>query len=523
MRPRPVVLLILDGWGVAAASPGNPFSTIFLPTYQSLLLDYPSMLLAASGAEVGSGRDVALSCTRAHEVIGAGRAIFAPYVAVDKALGEQRLAEQPVIIKALQQIREHHSALHLVILISTGGVQSHLDHFVAILEFARRENIERVYIHAILDSREVSTNSGVELLSRVQLKCKELRIGSLASTMGRNFGLDTRGNWSKVSRAYQAIIHGESTHAVRDIRRAVEAQNNAGISDEDIEPIVYKDSTGKSRVVARNDVVLFCNAEPDDQRHLLAACSDIHLKKFRHAVRRDVTFLTMWPVTGMPEVASVFSISDRRETLSECIADANLRQCLLAESERYPHLSLSTGAVDRLLKREDRFLLPSLPTEDRINNPEMRTTDFGEQLVRLVLGERYDFIMANSCAADIMAHTSDFAATVSSLQSIDSLLSKVKDAILAKDGVLMITADHGGVESIRDEHGAATQGGHSAHPVPFIIVANALQGKTAGVPDTPSSDFALAQPTGSLADIAPTVLKILELSIPKSMTGRSLL
>lgn len=520
MRPRPLVLLLLDGWGVASETRGNPLSLAEMPSFFSLVADYPAMVLEAAGESVGLPRNASPSCEHNYAVIGAGRSLPTPYVYVDEQIRKNILREQPTVKHAVKKLHEHEGALHLVGLLSTGAVQSHIDHLFSILELARRENIERVYIHAVLDGIDSPSGSSMELLERLHKKCKELRLGKLVSVVGRQFALDTRGDWDKVSAAYTALIRREAGSRVKDIRKAVRAQRKADIRDEDMGPIILSD---EHVVIGRSDVVWFFNAEPEADRHLLAALCNADFKPFRRPYLRGVEVLTMLPVMGVNHARPIFTLPPMSPSLSELISKAGLRQAMVAETERFAQLLLFGQYPYKSLSKEDRFLLPSVATPAAGGRPELRTIELVNRLVQLVLSERYDFIVANIAAADVVAHTRQVAAGIEAVKVIDLALQKIKDAVLAKDGVLLITSDHGAIEGVEAEPLETLPQTHTTNRVPFLVVADALHGKTADAPDIPSGNLALAKSAGSLVDIAPTILKILELPIPPAMTGAPLL
>lgn len=507
--PRPVVLVVLDGWGLREADEGNAVAQAQLPVYRRLLQTYPWTRLEAAGEAVGLPAGQMGNSEVGHLNLGAGRIVYQELTRISRAIADGSFFRNPVLLEAMEKAKG--GALHLMGLVSDGGVHSHLEHVYGLLEMAKRHGLSRVFLHAFLDGRDVPPASALTYLDQLERRCRELGVGRIATVMGRYYAMDRDKRWERTEKAYRALVRGEGERA-RHFREGVERSYARGVTDEFVMPIVLEDEDKRPLATVRTgDVVIFFNFRADRARQLTRAFVDREFAGFdRGADRPLVHFvcLTQYDVTIEAPVA--FPPELPRQTLGEVLAANGKKQLRIAETEKYAHVTFFfNGGVEAPNAGEDRILIPSpkVPTYDL--KPEMSAFEVTATVEEKIRADLYDVIIMNYANPDMVGHTGVMAAAVKALEAVDTCLGRVVEAVLARGGVVLVTGDHGNAEMMLEEDGQP----HTAHTtslVPFILVGEAYRG-------------ARLRPCGALRDVAPTMLTILRLPKPAEMTGESLI
>jgi 2,3-bisphosphoglycerate-independent phosphoglycerate mutase len=483
-----VALVILDGWGCAPAGPGNAVELADTPVFDRLWATYPHMTLAASGEAVGLPPGQMGNSEVGHLTIGSGRILFQDLMRVNRAIETGELYENPALRSAFERARERGGNVHLIGLVSYGGVHSHIDHLRALLELAEREGMsERTWIHAFTDGRDVSPTSAVNDLA-------ELPEEKIATVVGRYYAMDRDGRWDRTERALAALLARDEgvtgTVPVAEVRRSYDE----GVTDEFIEPIVLE---GRPRI-SPEDSVIFFNFRPDRARQLTQKLL---------AAGFDVTTMTRYRDDF--DAPAAFPEQEVTAVLAEVLADNGIRQLHAAETEKYAHVTyFFNGGREEPFAGEERILVPSprdVPSYDY--KPEMSTPELAAQFSGSIQSEDFGFAVLNFANPDMVGHTGSIEATVRAVETVDACLGRVVAAVEGRGGIALVTADHGNAETMLDERGRPHTA-HTTNPVPLVL--------------TDTNTPMLAQEGGELADLAPTILHLLGLQPPLQMTGKVL-
>ncbi len=506
---RPLVLIILDGWGWAPPSPGNAITQARTPNFDNLRAAFPFTVLGAAGEAVGLPEGQMGNSEVGHLNIGAGRVVYQDITRITKAIRTGEFFRNPVLVAAMEKARSR--SLHLLGLVSDGGVHSHLEHLYALLEMARRFSVERVFIHAFLDGRDVPPASAGGYLAALEEKCRELGTGEIATVMGRYYAMDRDKRWERVEKAFAALVAGEGEKA-SSARAALEASYARGVTDEFVVPTVITDDFGRPRgTIAPGDVVIFFNFRADRARELTRAFTDRDFAGFpRKNGFPGVHFVCMTQYDATIEAPVAFPPVSLSSTLGEVLAGLGLRQLRIAETEKYAHVTFFfNGGVEEPNPGEDRILIPSPKVATYDLKPEMSAYEVTDAVLRELAADKYDVVVLNYANPDMVGHTGVLEAAVKAVEAVDECLGRVVAAVRARGGVALVTADHGNAEQMLEEDGTPHTA-HTTNDVPFILVGEAYRG-------------ASLREGGVLADIAPTMLDILGVPRPEEMTGRSLL
>ena len=494
---RPVVLCVLDGWGIAPDGPANAATRADTPRLDELLARYPHARLEASGTEVGLPAGVMGNSEVGHLAMGAGYAEPQSFEAINNAIADGSFMENRALRAACTAVRER-GTLHLMGLLSTGGVHADMRHLAALIDLARRERVPRVVVHAFLDGRDMPPRSALELLPGVD--------APIATIHGRFYAMDRDRRWDRTQRAYRAIVDANGPR-VTSAAEAVEAcYRETECRDELMEPHVV----GQGAPVADRDAVIFFNFRPDRARQLTWAFLQRDFAGFpRERVPADLTFVTMTEYNvELPDVLVAFP-QPRVTPIAELMSERGLRQLHVAETEKYAHVTyFFNGGREDPFPGEDRVLVPSPKVATYDERPEMSAAQVADALVDAIRSGRYDFEIVNFANPDMVGHTGDFGAALRAMAATDGAVGRVVDATLIAGGCLLVTADHGNVEEMTFPDGS-TNTQHSTNPVPVIFVA------------TDGERYALRD--GGLRDVAPTILTLLGLPVSPRMTGRDLL
>lgn len=499
IRKKPVVLVILDGWGEREAKEHNAIAAAHTPHYTRLKCEYPCALLHASELDVGLPCGQMGNSEVGHMNIGAGRVVMQELPRIDQAVQSGELARHPMLLDFIQALKQSGGACHLMGLLSDGGVHAHQSHMAALHDILREAGVE-VRVHAFLDGRDTAPKSALEALSTFARR--------IDTVSGRYYAMDRDKRWERVEKAYACITQGQGVHFHGAVE-AVEAAYAAGVTDEFVEPCVTSHYTG----MQEGDGVLMANFRADRARQLLTALLAPDFDKFPRAQPQLAAALGMveYSETLAPFIPALFPPRHIHHTLGECVATAGLVQLRVAETEKYAHVTFFFNAGrEEPFAGEERILIPSPRVATYDLQPEMAAAEVTARLLEAVESGKYDFIAANYANADMVGHTGDFNAAVKAVEALDVALGKISEAVLAKDGALLVTADHGNVEQMFDHETGQAHTAHSLNPVPALLVGHGLAGKA-------------TSRTGRLEDIAPTLLAWLGLRKPAEMTGRSLL
>ena len=506
---KPVVLCIMDGYGKNDSDYGNAIAMAKKPNLDRLMAQYPMTYIGASGLDVGLPNGQMGNSEVGHTNIGAGRVVYQPLTRITKAFEDGEAEKNPALKGAMDNAKG--KALHLIGLVSPGGVHSHMEHLYHLLQMAKNNGVENVYVHALLDGRDVAPASAVEYLAELEDKMTEIGVGKIASVMGRFYAMDRDNIWDRVEKAYAAIVYGEgiqADNAVDAVKASYETVDEDGkhLTDEFVIPTVIGGSEGR---VKADDSVIFFNFRPDRAREITRTFVDPDFDGFE----RKNGFFNLYYVcmtqydAQMPNVKVAFGPETLVNTFGEYISKHGMTQLRIAETQKYAHVTFFfNGGEEKVFDGEERILIPSpdVPTFDL--KPEMSAYEVTDAVVKVIEEEKYDVIILNYANCDMVGHTGIFDAAKQAVEAVDTCVGRMVDAILAKGGVALITADHGNADKMCEPDGTPFTA-HTTNPVPFIVVGEDCKLRDGGV----------------LADIAPTMLQVLGLPQPEEMTGKSLI
>ena len=501
---KKAVFIILDGFGIAAPTAGNAIAQAKKPNLDKLFGEYPCTQLSASGLDVGLPDGQMGNSEVGHTNIGAGRVVFQILPKMSQEIRNGKFFENKVYIKAMEDAKAGGKALHILGLLSTGGVHSHLDHIFGILDMAKMRGVEKVYVHCFLDGRDVAPKSGAGFVSQLQEKCQALGNARIATIQGRFYGMDRDKRWDRVEEGYNAIVCGEGVQDPDPVH-AVEASYASDVTDEFVKPVVVC----PEGVINQGDSVIFMNFRPDRAREMTWALNLADFDGFR---RKKTVYPLSYVCTAQYDETLPLPIAyppeEIQNTLGDLISEKGLKQFRVAETEKYAHVTFFfNGGVEKQLEGEDRCLVPSpkeYPTYDLI--PQMSAEKVADKVVEAIASQKYDLIVCNFANCDMVGHTGVMEAAVQAVETVDACMGRIVAEIEKHpDNVLLVTADHGNADCMFDETGKVNTA-HTTNPVPFVVREKGLTLKS-----------------GRLADIAPTILHVMGLEQPAEMTGECLI
>ncbi|PIT86610.1 MAG: 2,3-bisphosphoglycerate-independent phosphoglycerate mutase [Candidatus Magasanikbacteria bacterium CG10_big_fil_rev_8_21_14_0_10_43_6] len=524
-RPKPVVLAILDGWGVAPPSSGNAIGIAKTPNMDRFVNEFPVMTILASGNEVGLSFGEMGNSEVGHLNIGAGRVYYQTFPRINKSIFDGEFFENPAFLEATDHVKANKSALHLIGLVSPGNVHAAQDHLYALLELAKKQKVKTVYVHAILDGRDVQYNTAPDFIGALQQKMKEISVGKIASLSGRYWALDRDNRWDRVQRAYSAIARGIAEEYYTDPLKAIESSYAKKVYDEEFAPVVIGKEGKPTGPVSDGDAVIFFNFRPDRARELTKAFVLPSFPKFDRPQIQNLFFTTMSEYEkDVPVSAIAFPPDIVQNCLAEAVSKAGLKQFHIAETEKYAHITFFlNGTIEEPFPGEERQIIPSPQVSSYDQAPEMSAPEVGKETIKAIESDKYDAIFVNFANADMVAHTGNLEASIKGCEAIDKAIGEIAEHTIAKGGVLLITADHGNGEELLNLETGDMDKEHSTNPVPLFIISRDLQGQAGPAGEPPEGDLSLMPPVGMLADVAPTVLKILNVPQPPEMSGRALI
>ncbi|MHB1948651.1 MAG: 2,3-bisphosphoglycerate-independent phosphoglycerate mutase [Gammaproteobacteria bacterium] len=508
-RPRPLVLLILDGWGHRDESEANAIALAHKPHWNHLWAEYPHRLISGSGLCVGLPDGQMGNSEVGHLNMGAGRVVHQDLTKIDLAIADNSFFTNPVLTKAVQQAIKTNKAIHILGLLSPGGVHSHESQIQAMIEFAAKEHATQVYIHAFLDGRDTPPRSAKASLENLSKECKALNCGKIASIVGRYYAMDRDNRWERVQKAYELLTDGKANYNAPDALTALQMAYERGENDEFVEPTSIHTPNQPPVTINDGDVIIFMNYRADRAREITHAFVDPTFTGFarqRKVQLADFVSLTEYDVKLKTSVA--FPPERLNNIFGAYISERGLHQLRIAETEKYAHVTFFfNGGIETPYPNEDRVLIPSPKVATYDLKPEMSAYEVTDRLILEIKSGKYDVIICNFANPDMVGHTGSLAATIDAIEVIDICVGKIIAALQEVGGEAIITADHGNAELMFDNKTGQAHTAHTHQLVPFIYF-----GRPANIVKT----------NGILSDIAPTMLYLLGLPIPKEMTGTSL-
>ena len=500
---KPVILIIMDGYGIAPAQ-GNAIEAAKKPNLDKLFSENPFTTIGASGMDVGLPDGQMGNSEVGHTNMGAGRIVYQELTRITKSISDGDFFSNEALVEAVENCKKNGSALHLMGLLSNGGVHSHNTHLYGLLELAKKNGLEKVYIHAFLDGRDVPPSSAKDFAAELVEKTKEIGVGKVATLSGRYYAMDRDNNWDRVEKAYSAMVYGEGVEACCAVKALEDSYANE-VTDEFVIPTVID----KEGTVKANDSIVFFNFRPDRAREITRTFVDPDFKGFeRRNGLLPVKFVcfTQYDAT-MPNVSVAFKPQSLENTLGEYISSKGLTQLRIAETEKYAHVTFFfNGGVEVTYEGMDKILVnsPKVATYDL--QPEMSAYEVTDKCVAAIESGKYDMIILNFANCDMVGHTGVFEAAVKAVEAVDECVGKVTDAVAKLGGVSILTADHGNADKMFDEDGSPFTA-HTTNPVPFCVVGYPCK----------------LREGGKLADIAPTMLEIMGIEQPAEMNGLSMI
>ncbi len=510
-RQQPCLLMILDGWGISPDTNGNAVAAAPTEFLYELMGTYPVTELHCSGEAVGLPKGIMGNSEVGHLNIGAGRIVYQELLRIDRAIQDGSFFENPALNKAMATVRNTGNALHLMGLLSDGGVHSQLTHLLALLELAAKNNIEQVFVHAILDGRDTPPDSGAGYLEQLQTFILQKKIGSIASICGRYYAMDRDTRWDRTQQAFRLYTAAEGLRETDPVL-AVRNAYHRGETDEFVKPIVMTQKDGRPiRTIADGDAVIFFNFRADRARQITRALTSPDFEFFPRDARPVLTdFVCMTVYDEKYPLPMAFPPVSLHDILGEVISKQGLAQLRIAETEKYAHVTyFFNGGEEKPFPNEDRCLIPSpreVSTYDQ--KPEMSAPEVTREVLARIRAEKYDLIVMNFANMDMVGHTGIMEAAVRAVRTVDGCVREIATEMLARGGKLLITADHGNAEKMIDENGHPHTA-HTLNPVPLVLV------------DDSRKQARLRK--GALGDIAPTILELMGIPQPEKMTGTSLL
>ena len=515
---KPVILVVLDGWGISNSIQGNPIREATLPTFEKLNRFYPMTTLQASGISVGLPWNTAGNSEVGHMTMGAGRVLYQNMPLISLAIQDGSFFKNEVLLAAINAAKANKSKLHLMGLLSSGSVHSHRDHILALLRLAKNEGVDEVYLHIFTDGRDSAPTAGIQQIKELLRTIRLVGIGKIASISGRNFSMDRNNNWDRIEKAYRMLTDGTGS-TTADPLITLEQSYLQNITDEYIEPTVITEKNKPVALIENKDSVIFFNFREDRSRELTKAFVIPDFDGFKRKLL-DINFTTFTEYErGLP-VYVAFPPEDVRSSLGEILSLSSKKQLRIAETEKYAHVTyFFNGGKEKAFPGEDRVLIPSPAVSHFDEIPEMSSPKITETLIATLEKNEYDFILVNYANPDMVGHTGNEEASIKAVEAIDKSLSILIPAVLKIGGAIIITSDHGNVEELKRVTTGEIDTEHSTNPIPlWYITPDNHREKAAAQMVREQNEV-----NGLLSDVAPTVLDIMEIQKPPEMNGTSLL
>jgi len=507
MKNRLTMLMILDGFGENESENANAIKLSQTPNIDKLMKTCPTTQILTSGLNVGLPDGQMGNSEVGHTNIGAGRIVYQELTRITKSIEDGDFFSNPELVGAIENCKKNNSKLHIMGLLSDGGVHSHIRHLYAILELAKRKDFEEVYVHCFMDGRDTPPASGENYITLLEEKMKEKGVGKIASISGRFYAMDRDKRWQRIQKAYDALVNGIGEKSA-SATSAIEGSYQKEIFDEFIEPTVIVNGETPVATIGENDSVIFFNFRPDRAREITRTLVDTEFNEFE-TKNLNLYFVCMTSYDEtMPNVQIAFKKAELTNTFGEYISNKGLTQLRIAETEKYAHVTFFfNGGEEKQYKGEERILVPSPKVETYDMKPEMSAYEVTEKVIEAINSEKYDCIILNYANPDMVGHTGNLEAAIKAIETVDECVGKVVETVEKQEGVILITADHGNAEQMVDYKTGEPHTAHTTNPVPLILV---------GMESAKLKE-------GRLADLAPTMLDIMGLEKPEEMTGESII
>jgi 2,3-bisphosphoglycerate-independent phosphoglycerate mutase len=514
-RPKPIVLTVLDGWGYRLETNGNAIALARKPNYDRLLEDFPNTLIHTSGPAVGLPEGQMGNSEVGHLNIGAGRIVRMDSTRVEQLISSGEFFRHPLLLEAMQRGRDRQ--LHLLGLVSDGGVHSHINHLFALLRMACENKVTRVFVHCFMDGRDTPPNSGIDFLLQLEQKLREFSVGQIATIIGRYYAMDRDNRWERIEKAYRAMVHGDAEAKFTDPIAAIRASYEKGLTDEFVLPTVILAEAGPGKpavprgIIRDDDAVIFFNFRADRARQTTRALVEPGFKEIADPERpANLTFVAMTQYEKTwPWLRYIIAPEKLEHILANVFAELQLKNLRVAETEKYAHVTyFFNGGVEKPFPGEERILVPSpkVPTYDL--KPEMSGAGVADAVVHAIEKGDFDAIIMNFANADMVGHSGKLEATIKACETVDECLGRIFQSLRPRGGAWIITADHGNAETMIDPVTGCPHTYHTTNPVPLILVCD--------------DGRAQLKTGGSLRDIAPTLLGVAGIPAPGEMTGHDL-
>ncbi len=507
MKNKPIMLMILDGFGINKNKKANAIELANTPNIDKLMKTWPITKINTSGLNVGLPDGQMGNSEVGHTNIGAGRIVYQDLTRITKSIEDGDFFSIKELTAAIENCKKYNTNLHIMGLLSDGGVHSHIRHLYALLELARRKDFENVYVHCFLDGRDTPPASGENYIMKLEEKMKEKGVGKIATITGRFYAMDRDKRWERVEKAYNALVNGEGAKASSAIS-AIEDSYQKEVFDEFVEPTVICNGKEPIATINNNDSIVFINFRPDRAREITRTLVDKEFKEFEtKKMNLYYVCFTQYDET-MPNVNIAFKPESLTNTFGEYISNKGLTQLRIAETEKYAHVTFFfNGGEEKQYKGESRILIPSPKVETYDLKPEMSALEVTEKVIEAIYSENYDCIILNYANPDMVGHTGNLEAAIKAIETIDECVGKVASAMEEKNGIILMTADHGNAEQMIDYTTGEPHTAHTTNQVPLVLI---------GVEGVKLKE-------GKLADLAPTMLELMGLEKPEEMTGESII
>lgn len=507
-RPKPILLMILDGWGYRENDENNAINQANTPNWDRLWQENTHTLLDASGLKVGLPLGQMGNSEVGHVNIGAGRIIYQELAKIDQDIQSSKFNENTVLTGAVKNAIKNDKAVHIMGLLSPGGVHSHENHILAMIKLAHKEGAKRIYLHAFLDGRDTPPRSAKESLEKADKLLQDLNVGYIASICGRYYAMDRDNRWDRVELAYNLLTEGKGEFQANSALEALEDAYNRGENDEFVKPTAILKNNHAIKI-EDDDALIFMNFRSDRARQISYALTDPNFIGFKREKTPKIRLTTLTQYADNLDSDIAYKPTDIVNSLGEYLANHNLKQLRIAETEKYAHVTFFfNGGVETIFNGEDRILVPSPKVATYDLKPEMSAFEVTEKLVDAINTEKYDVIICNYANADMVGHTGKMNAAIKAVEALDQCIGKVTEAVKSQGGETIITADHGNADLMKNNRTGMAHTAHTTSPVPCLLVS--------------SRSMKPVISDGKLSDIAPTILNLMGLEIPAEMTGRPL-
>lgn len=510
---RPIVLTILDGWGYSPQKHGNAILYAQTPFIDLVQRNFPSMLLQASGRAVGMTWGEAGNSEVGHLTLGSGRTIFQYLSRINKAISDGSFFQNETLLKALKHVKDNYSTLHLAGLLTSGSVHAHISHLFALIDLAAKNDFTNVRIHLLTDGKDSGLKEAPLLIKKFQDHASRAGVGVITTIIGRDYAMNRDKDWDKTKKAYELLVHGVGEQT-DDVLRRIETLYQMGHIDPNLPPLI----TDRQGTIKDGDALIFFNFREDSMRQITRSFVEEDFQVFSVERFQNLFVVAMTQYLDDPRLNIAFPLPDIKNNLAEVLSLNGKKQFHIAESEKYAHVTyFFNGLNNNPYPGETDIFIESL--KDIAINPEMRAPDIADKVIEHIVQDQYDFYIINFANPDVIAHTGDLEATIRGVEAIDNELKRIADAILNKDGIMMITADHGNAESMVYESSGEKKTRHEESPVPFYLIGKQFQRER----EIEEVERSFSQVNGILSDVAPTILELMGTPKPEEMTGESLL